>query len=88
MLSEVALSLSGVVERRKMPFGPFAVTKPVTLVTCLPEYGEMNLLPLISAMVSAAASDCRLARARESTGVVFMAALQGWCRVLLTNDWG
>jgi hypothetical protein len=76
MLSEVALSLSGAVERRKMPLGPLAVTKPVTLVTALPEYGDMNLLPLISAMVWAAASDCRLASARESTGVVvFMAGL-------------
>jgi hypothetical protein len=35
------------------------------------------LLPLISAMVSAVACDCRLAVAKQSTGVVFMAG-PGW----------
>ena len=72
MLSEVALSVSGVVERIQMPLGPLAVIRPVTLVMVWPEYGERYLLPLISAMVRAAASDCRLAKAQQKTGVVFM----------------
>ncbi|KAH0294468.1 hypothetical protein KCU62_g121, partial [Aureobasidium sp. EXF-3399] len=50
--SEVLSSLSGVVDRIQIPFGPLAVMRPSTYVTFFPLYGERYLLPLISLTVS------------------------------------
>ena len=53
--SDVAVSLSGAVDRTKTPVDPLAVTNPLMFVNVWPLYGDKNLLPLICEMLNAAA---------------------------------
>ena len=80
MESDVVSSLSGAVERRKMPVDALPVTRPRTFETVLPLRGEMNLLPLISAMVSAETVAIDRAAA-NATDVTFMVAVDSGCNL-------
>jgi hypothetical protein len=78
----VASSESGVVERRKKPFSPIAVTSPSTPETLSPFSGERNAFPLISAIVTAATAEGRTQdRAeRDARNLILMAGAENYMR--------